>query len=135
MSGNNTNAEFQCILNMALTLHTQQPLDKHRAQPPFRNQQQPLQTTKAHWYHFHRIPFKTKPRMTRENVLQLRQAGLKPVQERGLSDQRIDKSGVVVTPGGMSVDTWRRLRLHAIGARGGGVTHGLLCVRVCRTGR
>ena len=126
MPGNDTNAESQFILNMALILHAEQPLDKHRAQPPFRNQQQPLQTTKAHWHHFQRILFKTKPKMTRENVVQLRQADLKPVQECGLSDQSIDKSVVVVRPGGMGLGTLQKLRLHVIGARGGFVTHGLL---------
>ena len=95
MSGNNTNAEFQCILNMALTLHTQQPLDKHRAQPPFRNQQQPVHTAEVSRHRAQRIPFKTKPKTAWENGLQLPQARLEAEQERGLSnvlsDQGIDE--------------------------------------------
>jgi hypothetical protein len=68
-------------------------LRKHRAQPPFGNQQQPVHTAEPNRHRSQRIPFKTKPKTTWEYRLQLLQAGLKPVQERALCHQGIGAMG------------------------------------------
>ena len=89
ISGQNTIPESG-IVDSELTRRTQQPLRKHRAQSPFRNQQQQAQMAQVSRHRAQQIPFKTKPKTTWENRLQLLQAGLKPVQERGLCHQGID---------------------------------------------
>ena len=78
------------MVKVECTWRTKQPLRKHRAQPPFGNQQQPVQTAEVNRHRAQRNPFKTKPKTTWENGLQLLQAGLKHKQERGLCDQGFD---------------------------------------------
>ncbi len=73
------------------TRREKQPLRKHCAQSPFRNQEQLFHTAEPNRHRAQRIPFKTKTQTTWENGLQLLQAGLKPEQERGLGDQGIDE--------------------------------------------
>jgi hypothetical protein len=72
------------------TRRTKQLLHKHRAQPPVGSQQQPVQEAEVSRHRAQRIPFKTKPKTTWENSLQLLQASLKREQERGLRYQGID---------------------------------------------
>ena len=90
----NTSSECK-TLNTYLTWRTKQSLRKHGAQPPLRNQQQPVHTAEVSRHRAQRIPFKTKPKTAWENGLQLHQARLEPEQERGLSnvlsDQGIDE--------------------------------------------
>ena len=88
--GQNTIPESE-IVDSESTRRTKQPLRKHRVQPPFRNQQQSVEMVQVNRHRAQRIPFTTKPKMTRENGLQLPQARLEPEQERGLSDQGIDE--------------------------------------------
>ena len=78
-------------MNTNLTWRTKQSLRKHAAQPPLRNQQQPVHTAEVSRHRAQRIPFKTKPKTAWKNGLQLPQARLEPEQERGLSDQGIDE--------------------------------------------
>ena len=87
-------ARAECkMVDTEVTRRTEQPLRKQRAQPPFGSQQQPVHTAEPNRHRAQRIPFKTKPKTTWKNGLQLLQAGLKPVQERGLCYQGIDKLG------------------------------------------
>jgi hypothetical protein len=78
------------VVPSALNRRAKQPLRKHCAQPPFGSQQQPVQTPEQNRHRAQRIPFKTKPKTTWENGVQLLQAGLKREQERGLCDQGND---------------------------------------------
>jgi hypothetical protein len=91
----NTSSECKTLITN-LTWRTKQSLRKHGAQPPLRNQQQPVHTAQVSRHRAQRIPFKTKPKMAGENGLQLLQARLEPEQERGLSnvlsDQGIDET-------------------------------------------
>jgi hypothetical protein len=81
------------MVDTKVARRTEQPLRKQRAQPPFGSQQQPVHTAEPNRHRAQRIPFKTKPKTTWKNGLQLVQAGLKPVQERGLCYQGIDELG------------------------------------------
>ena len=88
-STQNTTPESQTVPS-ELTRRTKQLLSKHRAQPPFGTQQQPVHTAEHNRHRAQRIPFETKPKKTWENALQLLQPRLKPEQERGLYDQGFD---------------------------------------------
>ena len=84
-------ARAECkMVDTEVTRRSEQPLRKHRAQPPVGSQQQPVHMAEQNRHLAQRIPLKTKSKTTWENSLQLLQAGLKPEQERGLCDQGID---------------------------------------------
>jgi hypothetical protein len=84
-------ARAKCkMVDMEVARRSEHLLHKHRAQTPMGSQQQPVHTAKPNWHRAKRIPFKTKPKTTWENSMQLLQAGLKREQERGLRYQGFD---------------------------------------------
>jgi hypothetical protein len=77
-------ARAECkVVDTEVTRRSEQPLRKHRAQPPFGNQQQPVHTAEPNRHRAQRIPFKTKPKTTWENGAQLLQAGLNANKNAG----------------------------------------------------